>query len=521
MDWTEPRLQSLSQLDPDAAEEAFLNISPRFKGDSRLETLLQKLDGMPLAIKLMAKLLGGGGTITDLLEKWESESIKLLDQGGGDDQWESESASTLDQRDGYDRNIIQVSIKLSIDSFSVKGNMDAIPLLGVLAMLPAGAAVARIPDLCPSLPDWRAALSLLREAAVVYDSADGSRIQVLSPIQSYMTSHHPLGSRLLEDLRESYYALSPPEKNEAHHPAFVNVAKKLADDEVNMEAVLINALRDVNANREAAIKASVSYSRYLYYTRLRTEVIEEAVDVARKIDSPQLADCIGSSGTILTRTNQSDSAKQLLEEFVKLFVNQGYPKSLAKYLVSITNIWMKQGEHERAISMLEECRDIMLGRGEIDTAAGCLWLMGECHLRRLKYDLARSAFEQARSEFSSVGDDHHVAHCLMSLGAMLTYEGEYVEAQYVLGEALSIFMKLGLPFDVGECMSKLAVTHNRQRDYTLALAKLEEGLPIVMKTGLQSWIESYNADIGATQMMIELQVDDDDDEEEEEEEAEG
>ncbi|KAG8933321.1 hypothetical protein FRC03_011887 [Tulasnella sp. 419] len=163
IEWTEPRLPSLSQLDLDAAEEAFVKISSNAKGDPQLRTLLQKLDCMPLAITLMAKLSETGEPISELLEQWKSERTKLVNQPGGDR-----------------RNSIEVSIKLSLESRSVKGSPDAIRLLSVLAMLPAGAATSRLPDMCPSISGWKAALRVLRGAALVYDSADKSRIQTLS-----------------------------------------------------------------------------------------------------------------------------------------------------------------------------------------------------------------------------------------------------------------------------------------------------------------------------------------------------
>ncbi|KAG8932441.1 hypothetical protein FRC02_001120, partial [Tulasnella sp. 418] len=62
IEWTEPKLPLLTQLDLGAAEEAFVRISPDAKGDPELRTLLQALDCMPLAITLMAKLSEAGET---------------------------------------------------------------------------------------------------------------------------------------------------------------------------------------------------------------------------------------------------------------------------------------------------------------------------------------------------------------------------------------------------------------------------------------------------------------------------
>ncbi|KAG8938629.1 hypothetical protein FRC03_007056, partial [Tulasnella sp. 419] len=186
IEWSTPRLPSLTQLDLDAAEEAFLKISPDAADDPELRKLLQRLDCMPLAITLMARLSEAGESINDLLSQWSTERTRLLDQPGGDR-----------------RTSIEVSIKLSLRSRAVKGYPDATRLLSVLAMLPAGAALDRLPDMCPSTPNWKTALRILRGAALVYDSADKSRVQILSPIQSYILLHHPLEQGQLEELRSA------------------------------------------------------------------------------------------------------------------------------------------------------------------------------------------------------------------------------------------------------------------------------------------------------------------------------
>ncbi|KAG8922047.1 hypothetical protein FRC02_012169 [Tulasnella sp. 418] len=271
IEWSTPRLPSLAQLDLDSAEEAFLKISPDANGDPELRTLLQKLDCMPLAITLMAKLSEAGEPIADLLSQWSSERTRLLDQPGGDR-----------------RNSIEVSIKLSLQSRAVKGNPDALRLLSVLAMLPAGAALDRLPNICPSISNWKTALRVLRGAALVYDSADKTRVQVLSPIQSYITLHHPLEQGLLEELRTAYYQLAPQDKIDIAHPEHSQVSKALTKEEVNMEAILINAVHDTDGDREKAIEASLSYTNYLYWKHPRFEVIVEATQVARKMASSYL-----------------------------------------------------------------------------------------------------------------------------------------------------------------------------------------------------------------------------------------
>ncbi|KAG8940505.1 hypothetical protein FRC03_005424 [Tulasnella sp. 419] len=360
IDWTQPRLPLLPQLDLDSAEEAFLRISPNAVGDSELRTLLQKLDCMPLAITLMAKLSEAGETVTDLLEQWESERTRLLDQPGGDR-----------------RNSIEVSIKLSLDSRAVRGNPDAIRLLSVVAMLPAGAALAQLPDMCPSIPGWKAALRVLRGAALVNDCADNSRIRMLSPVRSYILLHHPLGPESLKELRASFYKLVPEGKTEPEHSEFTEVAKVITKEESNMEAILVNALHDQNEDREESITASISYSIYLHYHQPRTDIISEVVQVARTVASAQLAHCLYWHASILDRQGELDEAEPIYVEARSEYLKLGELGWAAECNGLLGALLGERAQYDKAIAVIQEARDALLALGDTSRAAWCLWDIGQ------------------------------------------------------------------------------------------------------------------------------------------------
>ncbi|KAG8942452.1 hypothetical protein FRC03_003187 [Tulasnella sp. 419] len=445
IDWTEPRLPSLSQLDLDAAEEAFLKISPSAKGDQELRTLLQKLDCMPLAITLMAKLSEAGETILELLEQWKTERTRLLDRPGGDR-----------------RNSIEVSIKLSLDSHPVKGTPDAIQLLSVLAMLPAGAALIRLPEMCPSITGWKAALRVLRGAALVYDSADKSRIQMLSPIQSYILLHHPLKQDSLKDLRASYYKLAPKGKTGTGHPEFREIAKQLAKEETNMEAILINALHDANGDREEAIQASLDYSDYLCYRQPRAEVIAEAERVARTIGSDRLPDCLLYHASILRRQGKADAAESLFEGAREEYTKLGDHAFAASCQRELGSILVARKQYESAREMFRDARDTLLKLSDADDAAWCLWDTGQSFYVQGEYPSACTAYEQARVEFDDIGNRPGSLRCLMLLGATLGCQGDYDQAQSYLEEARLAYIELDDPYNIACCLCYLGDVHRQE-----------------------------------------------------------
>ncbi|KAG8940305.1 hypothetical protein FRC03_005616, partial [Tulasnella sp. 419] len=299
IDWSHPPLPPLTQLDLDPATEAFLRISPESGADSELPTLLQELDCMPLAITLMAKLARAGETVSQLLSEWRSERTRLLDQPGGDR-----------------RTSIEVSIKLSLDSQAVKGNPDTIRLLGVFAMLPGGAAQDRIPDVCPSIPGWRAALRALLGAALVHYDSDKTYIQMLSPIRSYVLLHHPPEPETLKDLRSSYYKLAEKGRSAYGDPDYHANTSEISKEEANIEYTLLDVLQSNEVDMDSAISASLGYTNYLYRNQPRSDVIAAALRRAKSSESwpTQHADCMLELGKIHDIRCQYDAARTALEQ---------------------------------------------------------------------------------------------------------------------------------------------------------------------------------------------------------------
>ncbi|KAG8922996.1 hypothetical protein FRC02_011483 [Tulasnella sp. 418] len=485
IEWSTPRLPSLTQLDLDSAEEAFLKISPDAAGDTELKILLQKLDCMPLAITLMAKLSEAGETIQELLSQWSTERTRLLDQPGGDR-----------------RNSIEVSIKLSLESRAVRGNPDALRLLSVLARLPAGAALDRLQNMCPSIPNWKAALRVLRGAALVYDSADKSRVQVLSPIQSYIMLHHPLEQGALEELRTAYYQLAPPEKIRIDHPEFTQVSKVLAKEEVNIEAILIDALHDANGDREKAIEASVCYTGHAYYAHPRPEVIIEAVRIAKETGSSSLAHCLRLHGAILRAQGNDDLAEPILEEAKEEFTKMEDQEYVARMQWFLGAIYARRGDYERAHTALQAARDALLKVGCTVEAAYCLWEIAQGFYLQEKWSSACSVVEQARSEFIGLENRLGVAKCALIRGAALGREGRLDESQSDLEEAWSALLEMGDFSSAAGCLWHLGDAHLMAGNYSVALAKYEEALASFTQQGIIYWIEVCNSRINEVHTIL-------------------
>ncbi|EJD47546.1 hypothetical protein AURDEDRAFT_163416 [Auricularia subglabra TFB-10046 SS5] len=169
--WTRPLMQTLSPLSNSAALQVFASIANTPDRDSRtVQDLLSCLDGVPLAIILMANLA-------------QVETVDALRR-----QWHQVKTAMLLRGDGQQRlTCLDISIQLSLQS----PRMQAVPggkrLLSLLSLLPYGAAEGdtRMWSLTDPLG---AVAALLRTSLAI---RRGERLFVLAPIRAFMTTNYP------------------------------------------------------------------------------------------------------------------------------------------------------------------------------------------------------------------------------------------------------------------------------------------------------------------------------------------
>ncbi|KAG8943941.1 hypothetical protein FRC03_002272, partial [Tulasnella sp. 419] len=396
IDWSTPRLPSLAQLELDAAEEAFLRISPDATNNPELKTLLKKLDCMPLAITLMAKLSEAGETISELLSQWGTERT------------------------------------------------------------------------------------------------------VLSPIQSYVLRHHPLEQGPLGDLRASYYKLVPGENNDPDFDIAANLLI-VAQEEANIEALLINAFHHEMGDGERAIRASLAFTDLLYSKQPRTEAIAEAARMARARSSPLLAQCLYQYAIVLRAQGREDAALPILEDAKSEFTKMGESAVVARCQNLIAEIMCTRGQHVEARAMLQEARNTLLELGQSDFAAWCLWSIGQSHLVNDEFDLAYAAYKQARSEFISTGNRWGSARCLMHNAVVDGKMGKSDAAQAALKDAMAEFVDLEQPSNVAACLYYLGEILPQPAD---ALAKYEEALAIYTQLGNIVWIQDCRENVDRIRRIL-------------------
>ena len=183
IEWQSKYVESTDEA---ASLRIYHDHNPESKNDPYVPRLLTALGHMPFAIELMAKLA--------LEMKFSAESLLdfWFECGGPDIVSEDPNKESLNR-----------SISLSVESDLVKGNPNAIFLLATLSLLPAGATEEDLHCWAPELDIPLAIAALSRAALLVVKDEEnsGSPVYFVNPvIRSYMQQHNRIPQEVLKQV---------------------------------------------------------------------------------------------------------------------------------------------------------------------------------------------------------------------------------------------------------------------------------------------------------------------------------
>ncbi|KAG8980153.1 hypothetical protein FRB93_009632 [Tulasnella sp. JGI-2019a] len=453
--WSRPWLEPLPVLPKEAARGLYINLNPDTATDSSLEALLAELSYMPLAITLMASLGCTGETPTALLTAWKDKAVGT------------------DLLHGTDKNkSVNISIRLSIESNLMRSVPEALTLLSVIAMLPAGATVTLLPNLVPSIQNLILAKSTLRKAALINPEASLHTLQILSPIRTYVLKYHPLSADLKEALHSAYIQFIAEHASDIGHMDFVNDAKTIGREETNLEVILPDAIRP---GSDSAIDAAIIFCNYQLNTRPRLEVIQNVVEVyQRQRKLHQSARSLYCFRRILYRLNQYKAARTALEEAEKLFTELGDRLGAAGCLRRLGDVHRMQRSYDEAQAVLKQADQTYSKLGDWLGVAECLKCLGDIYYLQDQYNEAQAALKQADQIYSELGDRLGIARCLESLGDVHWIQGRYDRAQVALEQAGQTYSELGDRVGMAGYLQSLGDVHRMQGRYGEAQVVLKQ-----------------------------------------------
>ncbi|EJU02710.1 TPR-like protein [Dacryopinax primogenitus] len=474
--WTSICRDPLSPLSLSASRETWMDLTS--SEDKKLDARLAMLDGLPLAIKLMATL-DHAATPSELIEMYNAEKTSLLGIDG-DTRLKS----------------LDVSIRLSLNSRTMARNPQAMDVLSMLSLLPTGLLLSSIGDVVPSMDAPRANALVLVKTGLAIREKD--RIRCLAPIREFVMRYHPLRPGPLAEGR-GYFMRMTDEVEDIGTEKGREVTAHLLTEFSNITSILWNFWGEryqqwmLDVSKESLTRATQRLGDFSQFAFIGdcAELLEYAcTQLEREGDQGNAGMCLSLIGEILSNQMEPEEACSqrigeifrmqtkyeetigLLEEARTEFRMIGDRLSIAQCTESIGNIFRMQAKYEEATELLEEARAEFQTIGSHLDIAQCTRSIGDLFRMPGKYEKGTGLLEEARTQFRTIGDRRGVAQCTRSIGEIFFWQGEYEEATGLLEEARAGFRTIGDRVGIAHCAYNIGFVLHQQGKYADAIACL-------------------------------------------------
>jgi tetratricopeptide (TPR) repeat protein len=442
-----------------AAAKVFVAVSGKrhFANDSDLPRLLVALDGVPLAITLMARYAELFESLEPVWSRWSSKRTAMLKDG--------------EERDRL-RNIA-VSYELSI---GVLGDA-ARRLLSVLAMLPDGVAVR---DLEGVFADPDDAADELRRRALVFEEAQ--RVRMRAPLREHVAAVHPPDAGDARRVVDHYLALAANEGKKVGATGGAEAVARLAPEVANVEAMLG---KGDPVPDDVLVDAVYGWAELMRFTglgspgpieRLATKAVAGArTDVA--------APSFKSLGDIALMRSDYETARRCYEEALPLYREVGDVQGEAHCIRSLGSIAFVRSDHGTARRRYEEALPLYRQAGAVQGEANCIQSLGNIALERSDHETARRRYEEAQPLYRQVGDALGEANCIKSLGNIALRRSDHETARRRYEEAQPLYRQVGAVQGEANCIKSLGNVALERSDHETARRRYEEAQPLYRQVG--------------------------------------
>jgi tetratricopeptide (TPR) repeat protein len=258
----------IQSTDEAACRRIFHDINPSSKNDPDVDCLLTALGHMPFAVTLMANLgKRGKSTAKELLEDWNKSGTDMLSVTNSPE------------------NNMNRSISLSVDSEFVKQDPDALVLLAVLSLLPAGTTKQNLYWWATTVKIISSAIATLSDAGLLvekkWENSSSSVLFVVPVVQSFMQQQ----GRITEDIRKQVQS-SCCEYVLAHacrfdDPTFPKKSKALAAEDTNIQSILFSSpTSPYPVPSDRTMEALIAFSWHRCDTKPNLEIANHALKAA-------------------------------------------------------------------------------------------------------------------------------------------------------------------------------------------------------------------------------------------------
>lgn len=448
------------RLEDAAAREVFLAVSgkPAFGDDPRLPNLLAVLDGVPLAITLMARYAEVFDSLEPVWLVWSQQRVSMLADGYGDTRDTS----------------IAVSYELSVSVLSPGARY----VLSTLALLPNGVELLDLARLIPCSQD--SALEL-RARAMVFEEA--TRLRMLAPFREYVATKHPLTSSDVLAVENYYANLAFHEGNRLGRVGGSAAIARLRPEVANIDRALASY-----GSRSGPLPVGevvTAWSKFMKATGLgSTSVLEHLTerlledhrvldaaqcyeslgDMALVRPSPKTgerwyrkalslyrmatdrlgeANSIAKLGDVAYILSDYDGAQQQYEKARTLYSEIGWSRGEATVTKSLGSIAFARSDFTTALALYSTALTLFQKTDWMQGEAACYRSLGDLAFSLSNHEQARELYERARRGYASVGSSIGEANCLKGLADLALECRSYEEAARRFIEVQEIYRRVG------------------------------------------------------------------------------
>jgi tetratricopeptide (TPR) repeat protein len=260
---------TIQPTDEAACRRIFYDINPSSKNDPNIDRLLAALGHMPFAVTLMANLgKRGKSEANELLEMWYTSGTDML--------------SVTNSRE----KSMNRSISLSVDSDLVKQDPNALPLLTILSLLPAGTTKQNLRWWATSVKMIPSAIATLSDAGLLVEiKRENSAFPVLfvlPVVQSFMQQKYRVGEEIRTQIHLSCCEYILAHACRLDDSTFPKNSKALAAEDTNIQSILFGSPPpQLTLPSHRTIEALIAFSWHRCDTKPNLKIANHTVTAAK------------------------------------------------------------------------------------------------------------------------------------------------------------------------------------------------------------------------------------------------
>ena len=444
------------------ARRLFLVVAgARAAADPRLDGLLAGLDGVPLAVELMAYAAQGQDDLGEVADRWRAERTGMLARMGGA------------------RRELSVAVSVEASVAAPLMTDEGRRMLSLLGVLPDGLAREDLTALLPGT--GLAAAAVLRQLGLAF--GEGDRLRTLAPVREHVAGAHPPQDADLDRAVSHFAQLAYRTGSQVGRRDGALAVARLQADTGNITAMLERAAAANRIGELAdAVYGMVQYWRYTGFTQSALATLADQAIQAHGTAFQQ-AQTSQALGDLARDRSDYDGAAARYEQALPLYRQVGDLLGEANCIQGLGYIALSCSDLDGATTQHEQALALYRQVGSVLGEAYCIQGLGDIALRRFDYDGATARYERALPLFRQVGNVLGEAYCIQGLGDIARDRSDYDGATARYERALPLFRQVGSVLGEANCIQGLGYIALSRADLDGAAARYERALPLFRQVG--------------------------------------